>query len=127
MYTIIYQKWKYSVQRSDWLSGHWISTMAQCLFPLDYISDLPGTPPRETFRPRFIRKEVTIRCVYTNPVNLRSAAFSWPIVAFSRMSFSQFLFMSFGKVYQIKSALFIFLVGLRCLFSAMYGRKFFSQ
>ena len=96
--------------------------MALCLFPLDYISDLPGTPPRETFRPRFIRKEVTIRCVYTNPVNLRSAAFSWPIVAFSRISFSQFLFMSFGKVYQIKSAC-VYISGRSSLFIFSHVRS----
>ena len=88
-----------------------------CPFPLDYIPELPGASPRYTFRPYFSRKEVTILFVCSSPVNLRSLAFSRPVVAFSRMSFSQFLFLSFGQVYQINfvcvyiscsSSLFIF-------------------
>ena len=68
------------------------------------------------FRPYFSRKEVTILCVYTNPVNLRSSAFSRLVVAFSRISFSQFLFLSFGKVYQIKSVC----VYISCRLFAVY-------
>ena len=74
-----------------------------CPFPLDYITDLLGTSPKDTFRPHLIRKEVTILRVYSNPVHLRSSAPSRLVVAFSGMSISQFLFLSFAKIYQIKS------------------------